>query len=152
MAFPYGQPNYGMNNYANYQPNFQPAYQPQMQQQQSAQTFSAQQMGNVSSNGFVYVNGKEGAKAYILQPNSTMFLMDSDNPFFYVKSTNNLGQASIRKFKFEEVAFDTDSINSSSQTEFVKTDEFKTFEDKITSKIHSLEALIKKDEKTEVSD
>lgn len=151
MAFPYGQSNYGMNNYTSYQPNFQPSYQPPMQHQ-VAQTFSTQQNGNATSGGFVYVNGKEGAKAYILQPNSTIFLMDSDNPFFYVKSTNNLGQASIRKFKFEEVAFDTDSINAVSQTEFVKADEFKSFEDKITAKIQSLETLIKRDEKTEVLD
>lgn len=149
MAFyTYGQQNYGSpNNYANYQPS----YQPTMQQSQSAPPFSPYQQ-NSNATVFAYVNGIEGAKAYILQPNTNAFLMDSDNPFFYLKSANNLGQSALRQFKFEEVVFDTNSSKISSQTEFVKRDDFKSFEDKITAKIQSLETLIKKDEKTEVID
>ena len=29
--------------------------------------------------------------------------MDSENPIFYMKSSNNLGQATMKKYKFEEV-------------------------------------------------
>ena len=52
---------------------------------------------------YAFVNGLEGAKAYQLQPNSTMLLMDADNPVCYMKSTDALGKGSLRYFKLEEV-------------------------------------------------
>ena len=55
------------------------------------------------TNQYAYVNGIEGAKAYLMNPNQTILLMDSDNPIFYLKSSNQLGQSSIRTFKFEEI-------------------------------------------------
>lgn len=58
---------------------------------------------NVQNNMYAYVNGIEGAKAYIVPPNTKMILMDSDNPIFYLKASNEFGQANIRTFKFEEV-------------------------------------------------
>lgn len=56
------------------------------------------------NNQYAYVNGIEGAKSFQMQPNQTMMLMDSDSPMCYMKSTNNLGQASLRYFKLVEVA------------------------------------------------
>ncbi len=55
------------------------------------------------NNQYAYVNGIEGAKAYLMNPNQTILLMDSDNPIFYLKSSNQLGQANIRIFEFKEV-------------------------------------------------
>ncbi len=55
------------------------------------------------NNQYAYVNGIEGAKAYLMNPNQTMLLMDSDEPIFYLKTSNQLGQASIRIFEFKEV-------------------------------------------------
>ncbi len=58
---------------------------------------------NYTTNQYAYVNGIEGAKAYLMNPNQTILLMDSDNPIFYLKSSNQIGQSSIRVFKFEEI-------------------------------------------------
>lgn len=55
------------------------------------------------NNQYAYVNGIEGAKAYLMNPNQTILLMDSDQPIFYLKTSNGLGQASIRIFEFKEV-------------------------------------------------
>lgn len=52
---------------------------------------------------YAFVNGLEGAKAYQLQPNSTMLLMDADNPVCYKKTTDALGKGSLRYFKLEEI-------------------------------------------------
>ena len=52
---------------------------------------------------YSFVNGIEGAKSFQMPPNQTMLLMDSDNPICYMKSTDNLGQASLRYFKLEEI-------------------------------------------------
>lgn len=68
------------------------------------------QSGNFAQNnqqnqgyGLTWVQGEVGAKGYQLPPNSTIILMDSENPHFYIKTTDNVGMASLRKFKFEEI-------------------------------------------------
>lgn len=40
-------------------------------------------------NQYTYVNGLEGAKAFNIAPNQSVLLMDSDNPVFYLKTSNN---------------------------------------------------------------
>lgn len=74
----YNNYNYG---YGNYNP-----YQTSMQQQ-----------------NYAYVNGIEGAKAYQMMPNQTALLMDSDRPVFYFKTSNAMGQSTIKAYKFEEL-------------------------------------------------
>lgn len=59
-----------------------------------------------------FVNGIEGARSYQLLPNQTMFLMDNENPVFYMKTSNQLGQSNIRGYKFEEI-----NLNSNPQTD-----------------------------------
>ena len=52
---------------------------------------------------YAFVNGVEGAKGYQIQPNQTMVLMDSDNPFIYMKQANAMGQSQLKYFKLIEV-------------------------------------------------
>lgn len=54
-------------------------------------------------NVFAYVNGLEGAKAFFVPPNGRVLLMDSDNPVFYMKTANAMGQTTIRPYRFEEI-------------------------------------------------
>lgn len=54
------------------------------------------------NSGVIWVNGIEGAKGYIIQPNSTVVLMDSERNYFYLKTANEAGIASIRIFEFQE--------------------------------------------------
>lgn len=58
---------------------------------------------NIQPNVFAYVNGLEGAKAFFVPPNGRVLLMDSDNPIFYVKTANAMGQTTIRPYRFEEI-------------------------------------------------
>ena len=53
-------------------------------------------------NGIQYVNGIESVKAYQLDPNSSVLLMDNNLPRFYVKTTDAAGMASIKTFEFRE--------------------------------------------------
>lgn len=59
--------------------------------------------GQQQMNNYYYVNGLEGAKQYQMMPNQTILLMDSENPMFYLKTTNQIGQSTLRAFKFEEI-------------------------------------------------
>lgn len=73
-----------------YDPNFPFGYTPYYQQQK-AQT-----------NTYAFVNGLEGAKTFVLPPNQSMLLMDSEQSVCYLKQTNALGQTSLKCFKLVE--------------------------------------------------
>lgn len=56
------------------------------------------------SNGIIWVQGIEGAKAWQLAPNSNILLVDSENDgVFYIKITDNVGMSSLRTFNYVEV-------------------------------------------------
>ena len=101
---PYGNQGYYNSPYGNMQNNQQNLYsqpQPQVQQQ------NAQQPMQVQSN-IEYVNGIEGAKALILPPNAQKMLLDSDNPFFYIKTTDMQGKPTVKRFRYVDVDAEQD--------------------------------------------
>lgn len=89
-----------------------------------------QQMGQ-----YTFVNGYKGALDYVLPANSTIILMDNNEPVFYLKSTNAMGQASIKKYKFEEVI---EKPMSDVSTQYVTIEQFNALNEKI-------DALLKKE-------
>lgn len=87
--------------YTNYFPaTYQPVYPQQMQYQQPVQQVQPQQP---QGNGITWIQGIEAAKSYLIAPNTSVVLMDSENPFFYIKSADQSGMPTLRVFKFEEV-------------------------------------------------
>lgn len=93
---PYAQNPYYNSPYANVQNN-QQAYQQQQPQMQNPQP-TMQMQSNIE-----YVNGIEGAKAFILPPNAQKLLLDSDNAFFYIKTTDAQGKPSVRRFRYVDI-------------------------------------------------
>lgn len=51
-----------------------------------------------------FTNGLTGAKGYSVPPNTTIFLMDSDAPQFYIKQSDRNGMCTIKAYRFEEMA------------------------------------------------
>ena len=73
-------------------------FQSPFQQQYQTQMYQRPQ-----TNGIVWVQGIEGAKAYQLLPNSNAILMDSENDGrFYIKVSDNVGMCNLRVFRYEE--------------------------------------------------
>lgn len=68
---------------------------------------------NYQLNQYAVVNGLEGAKSYNLMPNQSILLMDSSNPYIYMKTTNQMGQATIRCFKLVEEKLEDIEVSSS---------------------------------------
>jgi hypothetical protein len=62
-----------------------------------------QNFGNSVNNGITWVQGIEGAKAYQLNPNSNVILLDSESDRFYIKTSDNIGMCNLRVFNFQEV-------------------------------------------------
>ena len=68
---------------------------------QNYNTAQPQQQGN---NSIVWVQGREGAKSYLLGgPNQSALLMDSESNCFYIKSTDASGMPMpLRTFDYVE--------------------------------------------------
>lgn len=97
-----------MQNYGTYQPMPQP-YPDRLTQLQNQyqQAVNIPQMQTVSqpqvNQGLLWVSGEVGAKSYLVAPNSTVLLMDSDTQRFYLKSADNAGMPNLRIFEYKEV-------------------------------------------------
>ena len=102
------QPYPTIQNYSNYQPLPQP-YPDRLSQLQNQyqQTVNVPQVPSVPqpqvNQGLLWVSGEVGAKSYLVAPNSTVLLMDSDAQRFYLKSADNAGMPSLRIFEYNEV-------------------------------------------------
>ena len=86
-----------------FNPNYFNPYMVGTPQTQYNTPNASAQPQNTQLNVFAYVNGLEGAKAFFVPPNGRVLLMDSDNPVFYMKTANAMGQTTIRPYRFEEI-------------------------------------------------
>lgn len=127
------QPYPTIQNYSNYQPMPQPYADRLTQlQNQYQQTVNVPQMVPQPqvNQGLLWVSGEVGAKSYLVAPNSTVLLMDSDSSRFYLKSADNAGMPSLRIFEYKEVTnAPTTSVNAPNLDENVLHDKFVTREE-----------------------
>lgn len=75
------------------------AYYPtQYQNQYYPQSFFPQQQNQqqVQNNNIIWVSGEAGAKSYLVAPNTTVQLWDSDENVIYLKSADASGMPSIK--------------------------------------------------------
>lgn len=106
---PYYQPNYYGNNGATpdmlnqmkvqYQ---QPIMQQPMAQLQQMATQMPLQNQPTNTNDIIWVQGEAGAKAYLVAPNNTVTLWDSESPTIYLKTADVNGVPSMRVLDFTE--------------------------------------------------
>ena len=116
MAFNNGFP-------INYPQYYQPMQQSQPQQQ---------------SGGMIWVQGEAGAKSYLVAPNNTVALWDSEAPVIYLKSTDISGMPSMKiiDYTVREQAQAQKPITTA--PEYATQDELKAFEEKIAKQIEEL--------------
>lgn len=57
-----------------------------------------------TNQGIIWVQGEAAARSYLVAPNSTVLLMDSETSRFYLKSANNAGMPSMQIFEYSEVS------------------------------------------------
>jgi len=91
--------------YNNYFPvGYQYLYPQQQQFQQSVPNVqpSVQQPSqpNNGFNGIIWVQGEAGAKSYLVAPNTTVQLWDSESPVIYLKSADASGMPSIKTLDY----------------------------------------------------
>lgn len=72
-----------------------PAYYPQQVTNQFPNQTQAQ-----SNNGIIWVSGEAGAKAYLVAPNTSVTLWDTESQTIYIKSADSTGMPSIKTLDY----------------------------------------------------
>lgn len=125
---PYVNPytnGYGVPQQMPYQPQ---QMQPQQMQPQQIQTQPTQQ----SYLPLTFVNGVEGAKAFIVNPNQVVFLKDSDSDILFEKKADAQGKYSLTAYKLTQIDMNnigkpTTNVQPIKTENFVTKDEMKDF-------------------------
>ena len=111
---------------------YQPFYGNQgINYQQPMQTPPQGQIG-----GITWVSGEAGAKAYLVGPNQTVQLWDSESPTIYLKSADASGMPTMKILDYtirEQNSQPTSALMQSS--DYVTHDELSAFEERITKMI-----------------
>ena len=133
----YGQQNYGQPAPDQLAQWRQSAY-PQQQAQQPMQQPAPQ------NQQIIWVQGEEGAKAYMVAAGNSVLLMDSETSTFYIKTTDNSGMPQpLRIFDYtERKAQQKQSVQEKAETkDYVTREEFEA----LAAKFETLTAKRKKE-------
>lgn len=102
-----------------YQPDAQPMDNLTQLRSQRQTTQSTQ-----TNQGILWVQGETGAKSYLMAPNTTVLLMDSEGSRFYLKSTDNSGMPSLRTFEYTEVVQSAPQVPEDLDSKYVTRSEY----------------------------
>lgn len=129
-------------NYPQYLPN----YQTQPQMLPTPMSGTPQANGYQAGNGsIIWVQGEAGAKSYLVAPNNTVQLWDSENQVIYLKSADASGMPSMKilDYQIRETAGQntpavTHQAAAPSLDNYVTRDELNEFENRIKNQIEKL--------------
>lgn len=112
---------------ATYQPYYQQAYQPVNVPAQN----NNQQQANSS---IIWVQGEAGAKSYLVAPNTTVQLWDSEDQIIYLKSADASGMPSIKILDYTIRDAQSDSKATKDEShKFISKKEFDGLQEQIES-------------------
>jgi len=117
--------------YNNYYPmGYQAPYYPQM-----GNSFNNQQQPTPSS-GINWVTGEAGAKSFLVAPNTTVLLMDSEESKFYLKGADESGMPKpLRVFEYTEITNKNPKSSRAEASAFVTKQEFENFKNQMLKKM-----------------
>ena len=107
---------------AYYPQSYYPQYSQQVQQPIASPIGNNQQPQN---NGMIWVQGVGGAKSYLVGPNATVILWDSEAPVIYLKSADASGMPTMKTLDY--TIRESQATNTTSP--IVKEESFATKED-----------------------
>ena len=120
---------------ATYQPMYQQPYQ-QMQQ----------------NNSIIWVQGEAGAKSYMVAPNNTVQLWDSEEKKIYLKSADASGMPSIKTLEYSIVGGANNASEPIASNEYVLLDDFNALQDELESLRARVDKMTTRRRRTEDSD
>ena len=111
--------------------NFPMGYQPQYIQPQQQYIPQAQQVPQPQTNGIIWVQGEAGAKSYMVAPNNTVQLWDSESQTIYLKSADASGMPTMKILDYTIRQAENQQAPALMQSDYVTRDELNAFEEKI---------------------
>lgn len=121
-----------------YPATYQPIYQPVQQPQQNS--------------SIIWVSGEAGAKAYMVAPNNTVQLWDSESQTIYLKSADASGMPSFKVLDYtirdsaKTAANTVPVLTDDKLSMFATKDEIKAVSEQITALKRKVERMNKKQE------
>lgn len=94
-----------------------------------------------------FINGIEGAKAFIVAPNQTIYLKDSDSNILYEKKADAQGRYTLTAFELKPVEINTPTAPV--KTEYATTSDLNALKSFFTEQVNILSSEIKKAVKTQ---
>ena len=94
------------------------------------------------ANDIIWVQGEAGAKAYLIAPNNTVVLWDTESPTIYINSADNTGIPSMRVLDFTERSAQAETHTCKCGDKFVTKEQF----DELKSKFEEYIAMHKEEE------
>lgn len=115
---------------AYYNGGFPATYQPMVPQYQAPVMQTQQQ---APQNGLIWVQGEQAAKSYLVAPNSTVQLWDSEEKVIYLKSADASGMPSMKILDY--TIRGGESTQAVPAAEYATKDDLKALEEKIREEI-----------------
>lgn len=117
----------------------------QPQQNSWNQNNTQQSQPPQTNQGIIWVQGETAARSYLVAPNSTVLLMDSEEKRFYLKSANPAGMPSMQIFEYSEVTQNATQAPQSDQTnlddKYVTREEYSCLQAKYAEIIDKLDSF-----------
>lgn len=130
--------NYNNNPYYNSYSGYYQPYTPPTQPTNNYQSHQTQQ----TYIPLTFVNGEVGAKAFIMQPNSTIYMQDSDSDKLFIKKSDAQGKSTMRKFKLVEIDDNDQIIVNKAQKDmssnFISKEQFEALKQEFEAKLSEL--------------
>ena len=112
--------------------------------QQQVNPYAYQQMQNNChcDNRFMWIQGKEAAKAYPVAPNKTIFFLDDKESYAYLKKTDMEGKTiQFKTFQLVEEQ-EPEPVISQPTGNVVSKDEFDNFSRNVDTSLNELKEMI----------
>lgn len=133
-----------MAYYNGFPATYQPVYPVQQAPVMQAPVMQTQQN---QQNGLIWVQGEQAAKSYLVAPNTTVQLWDSEEKVIYLKSADASGMPSIKILDY--TIRGGESTQAASSAEYATKDDLKALEEKIREELGRRRSRLMKEEDDE---
>lgn len=121
---------YNNNNYNSYGYGGYGAYN-------NYQNYQAPQQPQTNYIPLTFVNGVEEVNKYILAPNTSVYLRDSESNKLYIKTCDSTGRCNVKSYELVEMG--TNNEQKVDYNQFVTNSVFQALKDEISGKFEELE-------------
>ena len=119
--------------YNNYFPMGYQQYYPQQNNMMQQNNQAPQQNNYAPNQNLIWVQGEAGAKSYLVAPNSTVTLWDTESETIYIKSADASGMPNMKVLDYKIRGNAVETANIPMQNGFATKDDLNALRDELTA-------------------